>query len=108
MSESANSSAAPEASGPSQIVRAALVQTRWTGDSESMVDLHERYARAAAAQGARVIGFQEVFNAPYFCQVQDEQHYRWAEAVPDGPTVTRMRALARELGLVMVCLLYTS
>ena len=106
MSESANSSAAPGASGPSQIVRAALVQTKWTGDSESMVDLHERYARAAAAQGARVIGFQEVFNAPYFCQVQDEQHYRWAEAVPDGPTVTRMRALARELGLVMVVPVY--
>jgi beta-ureidopropionase len=106
MSESASSSAAPGGSGPSQIVRAALVQTRWTGDSESMVQLHERYAREAAAQGAQVIGFQEVFNAPYFCQVQEEEHYRWAEAVPDGPTVTRMRALARELGLVMVVPVY--
>lgn len=84
----------------SQIVRAALVQTRWTGDQESMIALHERYAREAAAQGAKILGFQEVFNSPYFCQVQDPEHYRWAEPVPDGPTVRRMRELARELGLV--------
>jgi N-carbamoylputrescine amidase len=83
-------------------VRAALVQTEWTGDTESMLAVHEKHARDAAARGARVIGFQEVFNAPYFCQVQDPGHHRWAEAVPDGPTVTRFSALARELGMVMV------
>ncbi|MEV7780308.1 nitrilase-related carbon-nitrogen hydrolase [Kitasatospora sp. NPDC088351] len=90
----------------SQIVRAALVQTRWTGDQETMIALHERYAREAAAQGAKIIGFQEVFNAPYFCQVQEPEHYRWAEPVPDGPTVVRMQALARELGLVVVVPVY--
>ncbi len=83
-------------------VRAALVQTEWTGDTESMLAVHEEHARDAAAQGARVIGFQEVFNAPYFCQVQEPEHHRWAEAVPDGPTITRFSALARELGIVMV------
>ncbi|MBE9375309.1 acyltransferase [Saccharopolyspora sp. HNM0983] len=82
-------------------VRAALVQAKWTGDSASMVDLHEQYARAAAVQGAQIIGFQEVFNAPYFCQVQEAQHYRWAEPVP-GPTTERMQALAGELGMVIV------
>ncbi|MED7951876.1 nitrilase-related carbon-nitrogen hydrolase [Streptomyces sp. BE303] len=90
----------------SQIVRAALVQTRWTGDQESMIALHERYAREAAAQGAQILGFQEVFNAPYFCQVQEPEHYRWAEPVPDGPTVRRMAELARELGLVLVVPVY--
>ncbi|MEE2042376.1 nitrilase-related carbon-nitrogen hydrolase [Nocardiopsis tropica] len=83
-------------------VRAALVQTEWTGDTESVLAAHEEYARDAAAQGARIIGFQEVFNAPYFCQVQEAEHHRWAEPVPDGPTVTRFAALARELGTVMV------
>ncbi|WP_035844612.1 nitrilase-related carbon-nitrogen hydrolase [Kitasatospora azatica] len=90
----------------SQIVRAALVQTRWTGEQSSMIELHERYAREAAARGAQIIGFQEVFNSPYFCQVQEPEHYRWAEPVPDGPTVTRMRELAAELGLVMVVPVY--
>ena len=49
-----------------------------------------------------MIGFQEVFNAPYFCQVQEPEHYRWAEPVPDGPTVRRMQELARETGMVIV------
>ena len=85
-----------------QVVRAALVQATWTGDTESMIAKHEEHARRAAAQGARIIGFQEVFNAPYFCQVQEPEHYRWAEAVPDGPTVRRMQELARETGMVIV------
>lgn len=84
------------------VVRAALVQATWTGDTDSMIAGHVEHARRAAEQGARVIGFQEVFNAPYFCQVQDSAHYRWAEPVPDGPTITRMRELARETGLVIV------
>jgi beta-ureidopropionase len=86
----------------SRVVRAALFQTAWTGSTETMIVAHEKAARDAAAQGAQVIGFQEVFNAPYFCQVQEPEHYRWAEAVPDGPTVTRMQELARELHIVMV------
>ncbi|MGY0057383.1 nitrilase-related carbon-nitrogen hydrolase [Streptomyces sp. LZ34] len=88
------------------VVRAALVQCTWTGDTESMIAKHEEYARRAAAQGAKVIGFQEVFNAPYFCQVQEAEHYRWAEPVPDGPTVRRMRELARETGMVIVAPVY--
>ncbi|GAA4984585.1 hydrolase [Yinghuangia aomiensis] len=90
----------------SPVVRAALVQAKWTGDTTSMVDRHEAYAREAAAQGAQVIGFQEVFNAPYFCQVQEPEHYQWAEPVPDGPTTARMSALARELGMVIVVPVY--
>ena len=84
------------------VVKAALLQAKWTGDSASMIDVHEGYARSAAEQGAQIMGFQEVFNAPYFCQVQENEHYRWAEAVPDGPTVSRMRTLARETGMVLV------
>lgn len=35
------------------VVRAALVQTNWTGDKESMIAAHEDYSRQAAAQGRR-------------------------------------------------------
>ena len=87
------------------IVRAALVQTNWTGDKESMIEAHEQYARQAAAQGAQVICFQELFYGPYFCQVQDKQFYEYAEAIP-GPTTERFQALARELGMVMVLPMY--
>ena len=36
-------------------IRAALVQTSWTGDKETMIKAHKEYAREAAAQGARVM-----------------------------------------------------
>ncbi|MEV6285930.1 nitrilase-related carbon-nitrogen hydrolase [Kribbella sp. NPDC051770] len=88
-----------------EIVRAALVQTGWTGDQESMVKAHEGYAREAAAQGAKVICFQELFYGPYFCQVQDPEFYAYAESVP-GPTTERFQALAAELGMVMVLPMY--
>ncbi|MGV9721304.1 nitrilase-related carbon-nitrogen hydrolase [Nocardia beijingensis] len=87
------------------IVRAALVQTNWTGDKESMLAAHEDYARRAAAHGAAVICFQELFYAPYFCQRQDTQFYDYAESVP-GPTTERFAALAKELGLVMILPVY--
>ena len=83
-------------------VTAALVQTAWTGDKESMIDLHEKYMREAAEAGARVMCFQELFYGPYFCQVQDAEYYSYAEAIPDGPTTKRFQELAGELGMVLV------
>ncbi len=86
-------------------VRAALVQTTWTGDKESMIKAHEEYVRQAAQQGVQVICFQELFYGPYFCQVQDAKYYEYAETVP-GPTVERFAALAKEHGMVMVLPVY--
>ena len=86
-------------------VRAALVQAAWTGDKESMIKAHEVHARDAAAQGARVVCFQELFYGPYFCQVQDAEWYSYAESVP-GPTVERFQALAAELEMVMILPVY--
>ena len=87
------------------VVRAALVQTNWTGDKESMIVAHEEYARQAAAQGAKVMCFQELFYGPYFCQVQDAKYYEYAESIP-GPTTDRFQALAAELGMVLVLPMY--
>ena len=87
------------------VVRAALVQTNWTGDKESMIVAHEDYARQAAAQGAQVMCFQELFYGPYFCQVQDAKYYEYAESIP-GPTTERFQALAAELGMVLVLPMY--
>jgi beta-ureidopropionase len=89
----------------SGVVRAALVQTDWTGDQESMIISHERYTRDAAAQGAKVICFQELFYGPYFCQVQDRAFYSYAESVP-GPATERFQALAAELGMVIILPVY--
>src|SRR5215471_18790738 len=89
----------------SRTIRAAVFQTAWTGDKESMIQVHEQAARDAASQGAQVLCFQELFYGPYFCQVQDTKFYEYAESVP-GPTVERFSALAAEHRMVMVLPVY--
>ncbi|WP_217166137.1 nitrilase-related carbon-nitrogen hydrolase [Streptomyces sp. AC512_CC834] len=90
----------------SRVIRAALFQTAWTGDKESMIKVHEQAVRDAAAQAAQVMCFQELFYGPYFCQVQDPEFYAYAERVPDGPVVERFQRLAREHGIVLVLPMY--
>jgi beta-ureidopropionase len=87
------------------VVRAAITQTSWTGDKESMIQRHEQFARDAAAQHAQVICFQELFFGPYFGIIQDPKYYEYAEPVP-GPTTERFQRLAAELKLVMIVPLY--
>ena len=87
------------------VVRAALTQTTWTGDKESMIAKHEKFARDAAAQGAQIICFQELFYGPYFGIIEDAKYYDYAESIP-GPTTTRFQALAKELGIVIVLPIY--
>ena len=90
----------------SDVVRAALVQAEWTGDKESMVKKNVEYAMEAAAQGAQVLCFQEIFSTSYFCTVQDSRYYDEAEEIPNGPTVSRMIALAKETGMVLIVPIY--
>jgi N-carbamoylputrescine amidase len=84
------------------IVRAAIVQTEWTGDKDTMIKKNADYAREAAKQGAQVMCFQELFYGPYFCQVQENDHFEYAEPIPDGPTTKLMQDLAQETGMVLV------
>ncbi|MCL1597697.1 MAG: acyltransferase [Actinomycetia bacterium] len=90
----------------SATVRAALVQAAWTGDYESMLATNIQYAHEAADDGAQVLCFQEIFTGPYFCNVQDPSFYDLAESIPDGPTVTAMRKLAKETGMVTIVPIY--
>lgn len=82
------------------IVRVALAQMSWTGDRESTMDRLERAVRDAAGLGAGLVGFPELCTTPYFCAERDRAGR--FEPIPDGPTTRRMRALAGELGVVLV------
>ena len=96
----------PRGETMAEIIRAALVQTNWPGSKEAMIDKHEAAAREAAADGAKVICFQELFYGPYFCQVQETQYYNYTESIPEGPTTKRFQSLAKELAMVMVLPMY--
>ena len=89
-----------------EIVRAALIQTKWTGDKQSMIERNIAMAREAAQQGAQIVCFQELFYGPYFCQVQDPEYFSYTEVIPGGPTTELMCNLARETGMVLVVPVY--
>ncbi|MGN6171732.1 MAG: nitrilase-related carbon-nitrogen hydrolase [Streptosporangiaceae bacterium] len=82
-------------------VRAALIQAQANMSKQDAVDKHIKMIADAAGQGAQVVGLQEIFHGPYFCAEQDPKWYGTAEP-EDGPTVSRMREVAREHGIVLV------
>ncbi|WP_020501857.1 nitrilase-related carbon-nitrogen hydrolase [Sciscionella marina] len=89
-----------------EIVRAALVQQRWTGDKESMTEAAVRYVEQAASAGAGVVCLQELFYGPYFCQVQDTDYYSYTEQIPDGPTTRLLCETAKNHGIVIIAPMY--
>ncbi|MET9226542.1 nitrilase-related carbon-nitrogen hydrolase [Lentzea sp. NPDC003310] len=90
----------------SNIIRAALVQQKWTGDKESMIANAVEHIRTAASQGAQVLCLQELFYGPYFCQVQDADFYSYTESIPDGPTTRLMQEVAAQNNIVLIVPMY--
>lgn len=60
---------------------------------------------AAAKKGAQVIGLQELFRSPYFCQSEDQRHFKLAETIP-GPSTEALGQLARDNEVVIVASLF--
>jgi beta-ureidopropionase len=86
-------------------VRTAVIQAHANMSKQEAIEKHIDLIGKAAADGAQVTCLQEIFHGPYFPAEQDVKWY--AEAEPeDGPTVTRMREVAREHGMVLVVPFY--
>ncbi len=82
-------------------VRTAVIQAHANMSKDEAVEKHVELIGKAAAEGAKVTCLQEIFHGPYFPAEQDPKWYATAER-DDGPTVTRMREVAREHGMVLV------
>jgi beta-ureidopropionase len=84
-----------------RVVRTAIVQARGNTTKEEALARQVALIEAAAADGAELVGLQELCNGPYFCAQQDPRWFAWAEP-DDGQTVTLMAGVARRLKLVLV------
>jgi len=91
----------------SDVVRAALVQTAWTGDKASMID-SPRASRSGGRLTRRPSDLlpRALLPVRSFCQVQDATFYDYAGIRPEGPTTQRFMALAAELNMVMILPVY--
>lgn len=78
-----------------------LVQQRNVDDPD--VNLKRTLERIAEAvdRGARIICLQEMFQTLYFCQEEDERHFRLAESM-DGAMVESLEEAAKRHGIVLV------
>jgi len=85
----------------SRVVRAAVAQAYGNTSKDEALQRQVALVEAAAADGAQIIGLQELCNGPYFCAEQDPKWFAWAEP-DDGRTVSLMAGLARRLGVVLV------
>lgn len=91
-------------------VRAGLVQYRCELSGNEPIerlkahttDKAEAFVRQAAANGCQIVCLQELLNAPYFAAEQSLKWYDAAEPIEGGPTITRLRELARSLKIAIV------
>jgi beta-ureidopropionase len=97
-----------------RVVRAGLIQATLcepaTSSSEkikrAMIDKHVALTEQAAAKGAEVLCFQELFYGPYFCAEQKTRWYEMVERMPDGPTTRLFCDVARKHKMVIVLPIY--
>jgi N-carbamoylputrescine amidase len=89
------------ATSPSPFFTVGIVQEAVTNDVDKNVEHAVARIREAADKGAQIVCLQELFNAPYFCKSQKHERFDLAEPIP-GPTIERMRTLARELEIVII------
>jgi N-carbamoylputrescine amidase len=79
----------------------AVTQMSCTDRLEENLRTAERLVRRAAAEGARLVVLQELFENLYFPQLEREELFALAHPVDGHPFVERFAALAAELSVVL-------
>ena len=98
----------------SRVVKCGLIQASNVVDpsesleaiKQAMIDKHVAQIHEAGRQGVQILCLQEIFYGPYFPAEQNPRWYAMAERIPDGPTVTLMRELAKTYQMVIIVPIY--
>jgi N-carbamoylputrescine amidase len=83
-----------------QITVAALQLPLPGPEAENIEAVGDLVARAAS-EGAQIILPPELFEGPYFCQVEDEALFATARPTMEHPSVRAMGRLAKQLGVAI-------
>ncbi|MBD3824671.1 MAG: N-carbamoylputrescine amidase [Epsilonproteobacteria bacterium] len=82
--------------------KVAAIQMSMSEDKTENIAKAERLVREAAKNGAHIILLPELFEGLYFCKDMDEKYFSWAAPLEGNVLVERFRALAKELGVVVL------
>jgi N-carbamoylputrescine amidase len=86
-------------------VRIGTVQMSCTREPKENLDKAIQKVIEVAAGGAQIICLQELFTSLYFCDVEDYENFKLAEAIP-GPSTDKLSKVAKELGVVIIASLF--
>ncbi len=91
-----------------RVLRVGAVQCAWVDDPVAMATRVRDGVTAAVSAGATVVFLQELTLSPYFCSSPDvdDAVNRLGEDLEAGPTVSLLRSLAVEFGVVVHGSLY--
>jgi N-carbamoylputrescine amidase len=84
------------------MIRIAGVQMHSSADLTKNLVKAKELLGIAAARGAKIVCFHELFNTPWFPYDVDEAHFKFAED-EKGPTLSAMKAAAKEHKVTLIC-----
>lgn len=87
------------------MIKVAGIQMSCTAGPEANLTKTIEKIKEAAAKGAQIISTQELFTSLYFCDEENYDNFKLAEAIP-GATTDRLCALAAELNVVIIASLF--
>jgi len=88
-------------------VNLGLMQMRCQEDNQANFDRAILHIKEAAGNGAQIICTQELFKSPYFCQVENPDHFDLAEVIDEkNPTIKKLSELASDLKIVLIASLF--
>ena len=85
----------------SRKVKAAAIQMRCSNNVGDNIKKADEMTREAVKKGANIILLPELFERQYFCQERRYDYYDYAKPLSDNDAVQSMKALAKELGVVI-------
>lgn len=87
-------------------VKVGIIQAACEAEKAINIEHYTEKIRKLAAEGAQIICLQELFASLYFCDEERYVNFKLAEPIPEGPTTQHFMALAKELGVVLVCSMF--
>ncbi|MEQ8241356.1 MAG: carbon-nitrogen hydrolase [Cyclobacteriaceae bacterium] len=88
-----------------RIVQVGIVQTSCSDDLDGNLSKAIKGVEEAAANGAQIVCLQELFRSKYFCDLEDYENFKLAEAIP-GPSTETFSAVAKRLNVVIIASLF--
>ncbi len=82
-------------------VKVAATQMSCSWDKSETLMKADALVRKAAGEGANIILLQELFETPYFCQLQKFEYFNLATKAEENPAIKHFQKVAKELNVVL-------